>query len=340
MECDMESGSTTAEALTSCPKKDQIQSAVGPESTGSGDFAQPALVVGSVDPISSIEHVMSVDLTGAEIGVEPELEVIPVAPDDSKPHVGREFESKEAAIEFYNAYAKLCGFSVCLNQVKKSQKLKVMVFRAMSCSKEGKSERKFLENSDRKRAPRPITRIGCPARLEVRREAENRWVVTKFIEKHCHILTDAELDCEMSKFVRQNGLRRLFKRFINAAVKSELTFAFAMERIMRLTEELKEMAKEDALIVGHNHAPIEQVSTDMWQEPMCSSKGVCIDFGSGLALSSTDILFHDLNIMRDNVCCTNKRFKCVKELAISGKVGAGAGTGTGTGVVEGTWMLN
>ncbi|KAL5976244.1 hypothetical protein ACLOJK_020574 [Asimina triloba] len=102
-------------------------------------------------------------------------------------------------------------------------------------------EKNFLENTDCKRAPKPITRYGCPARLEVRREAENKWVVSKFIEKHCHDLMTTWTRCQ--------------------TLKSELTFAFAMERITRLTEELKEMAKEETVVAGHNATPIEQNPT-------------------------------------------------------------------------------
>ncbi|KAL5979553.1 hypothetical protein ACLOJK_019459 [Asimina triloba] len=137
----------------------------------------------------------------------------------------------------------------------------------------------------------------------------------------------------MPKFVRQNELRRLFKRFINAALKSELSFAFAMERITRLTEELKEMAKEETIVAGHNATPIEQVSNNCGQLPVCSD-GVCIDFRSGLTLPSSDFMFPDLNVIRNNACYTSKRFKFSKEIDISGRVGPDSP------FVEGTWMLN
>eukprot|EP00268_Persea_americana_P046126 TRINITY_DN4743_c1_g1_i1.p1 TRINITY_DN4743_c1_g1~~TRINITY_DN4743_c1_g1_i1.p1 ORF type:complete len:403 (+),score=59.28 TRINITY_DN4743_c1_g1_i1:221-1429(+) len=115
-----------------------------------------------------------------------EYEFIPFAPDDLKPYVGMKFTTQEYAIEFYNAYANACGFSIRKNWIRKSQKTGEIIYRVVSCSKEGKRHDKYSKNNDRKRAPKAITRIGCLAMIGIARKSLDCWEIKKFEEKHCH----------------------------------------------------------------------------------------------------------------------------------------------------------
>ncbi|XP_058114045.1 protein FAR1-RELATED SEQUENCE 5-like isoform X2 [Magnolia sinica] len=171
-----------ATELTSSSMENRTQPVQNLECTES---IQSMSIEESVGPVLCVEPITSI--CHSKVG-EPELEFIPTVPDACKPYIGREFTSEEAATEFYHAYAKISGFNVRLNQRDVSKKLKMVVFRSFCCSKEGKRQAKFLENTNRKRAPKPITRVGCPAELAVKRQGENRWVVTKFVEKHSHEL--------------------------------------------------------------------------------------------------------------------------------------------------------
>ncbi|XP_058069586.1 protein FAR1-RELATED SEQUENCE 5-like isoform X2 [Magnolia sinica] len=157
------------------------------------DVRQSVTIVGCINnvwcvqPITAIPPAINCGFDGG--GEEPEMEFIPAAPDDLKPYVGKEFKSEAAATEFYTAYGAACGFSIRRNQIRKSEKTGEVIFRVLSCSREGKRGKKYLENAERKRAPKPITRVGCPATVHIRRKGEDKWVVTKFVEKHCHKLT-------------------------------------------------------------------------------------------------------------------------------------------------------
>ncbi|KAL5706547.1 aspartate transaminase [Ranunculus cassubicifolius] len=115
-----------------------------------------------------------------------------------QPSVGMEFESHHKAFLFYNAYARVLGFVVRKDKTRKSNIDGSLLFRRFCCSKEG-YRRKICEddNKDRKEArggivvqakPRilPVTRVGCNARMEVKKTSDGKWVVQKFIEEHNH----------------------------------------------------------------------------------------------------------------------------------------------------------
>lgn len=136
-----------------------------------------------VEPFATLQSDQDVVIGGQKSG---DYEFIPFAPDDLKPYVGMRFSTQEDAIEFYNAYANACGFSIRKNWIRKSQKTGEIIYRVVSCSKEGKRHEKYSKNMDRKRAPKAITRIGCLAMIGVARRSIDCWEIKKFEEKHCH----------------------------------------------------------------------------------------------------------------------------------------------------------
>ncbi|KAK9129573.1 hypothetical protein Sjap_010060 [Stephania japonica] len=115
-----------------------------------------------------------------------------------KPSVGMEFESHHKAFLFYNAYARVLGFVVRKDKTRKSNIDGSLLFRRFCCSKEGyRRKSSEADDSDRKQVkggmvvkvkPRilPVTRVGCNAKLEVKKTNDGKWVVQKFIEEHNH----------------------------------------------------------------------------------------------------------------------------------------------------------
>lgn len=103
------------------------------------------------------------------------------------PVVGMEFESEEAAMMYYDAYAKRLGFIVRLGNCHRAHDGSV-ISRKFLCNKEGfrvsNKKKKVLEV----RKPREATREGCKAMMMVRKENAGKWVVTKVETSHTHAL--------------------------------------------------------------------------------------------------------------------------------------------------------
>lgn len=98
------------------------------------------------------------------------------------------FESFEAGEEFYRRYADFMGFSVRKNGIKRNRNDKVRLGKWV-CNREGSRNKMHLERKDRKRSPKPITRINCPAKFRLGLDQKtNMWVVREFVAEHTHEL--------------------------------------------------------------------------------------------------------------------------------------------------------
>lgn len=103
------------------------------------------------------------------------------------PCLKMEFETEEAAFDFYNEYGRITGFSVRKSYGTKSRKDGVLISRKFVCNKEGQREK------DKRclvvEQPHRETRTNCQALMYVslNREA-SKWVVVKFEENHNHPL--------------------------------------------------------------------------------------------------------------------------------------------------------
>ncbi|XP_010267252.1 PREDICTED: protein FAR1-RELATED SEQUENCE 5-like isoform X2 [Nelumbo nucifera] len=115
-----------------------------------------------------------------------------------KPYVGMEFDSLDRAFLFYNEYARIVGFSVRKGKTRKSNLDGSFLFRRFCCSKEGHRRNKRGNDTNETRQMKcgalmkvgvhnqPVTRVGCNAKLDVKRKNGGRWVVQKFDEEHNH----------------------------------------------------------------------------------------------------------------------------------------------------------
>ncbi|KAM3731428.1 hypothetical protein ACB098_12G163100 [Castanea mollissima] len=119
---------------------------------------------------------------GRELGIH-EIDI------NVEPYVGMEFESEEAAMMYYDAYAKHLGFIIRVGNCHRSGREGSVISRRFLCNKEG-----FRVNNNKTRntrslevrKPRQITREGCKAMIMVRKEKTGKWVVTKLETKHNH----------------------------------------------------------------------------------------------------------------------------------------------------------
>lgn len=103
-----------------------------------------------------------------------------------EPNVGMEFESEEAAKNFYEKYAKHEGFVVRLDRCHRSEVDNRIISRRFSCNKQGFHVR--VRNKTKPvHKPRTSIREGCEAMMLVKVKC-GKWVVTKFVKEHSHLL--------------------------------------------------------------------------------------------------------------------------------------------------------
>ncbi|ONI21303.1 hypothetical protein PRUPE_2G058900 [Prunus persica] len=103
------------------------------------------------------------NFTGREISIQDD--------GNTKPHVGMEFESEEAAKTLYDAYSRHVGFSTHVGQFSRTKPDGPIVTWDFACSREV-FKRKNVES--------------CNAMLRIERKGANSWVATKFVEDHNH----------------------------------------------------------------------------------------------------------------------------------------------------------
>ncbi|OAY82944.1 Protein FAR1-RELATED SEQUENCE 5 [Ananas comosus] len=124
------------------------------------------------------------------------------------PYLRMEFESDAAARAFYNAYASRLGFGIRVARSRSERRkgVEVLVMKRFVCLKEGHHKKKATDLSARKKRKRLSIRDGCPAMMEVVRRAPDRWVVTKLVLDHTHVVVSPDK-------VREIQLRRLSGKY-------------------------------------------------------------------------------------------------------------------------------
>lgn len=108
---------------------------------------------------------------------------------DGIPKLGMGFDSEDHAYEYYNAYAGRLGFSVRKDYVNRSKIDGAVASRRFTCFREG-FRQKDKRDLNVKRSQKE-TRIGCLAQLVISRQADGKYRVTHFEEKHNHELVAA-----------------------------------------------------------------------------------------------------------------------------------------------------
>jgi hypothetical protein len=113
----------------------------------------------------------------------------PVADSDIiEPFIGMEFNTREEAREFYNAYGRRIGFTVRVHHNRRSRVNNEVIGQDFVCSKEGYRAKKYVHRKDRVLPPPPPTREGCQAMVRMTLQDGGKWVVTKFVKEHRHKL--------------------------------------------------------------------------------------------------------------------------------------------------------
>jgi zinc finger SWIM domain-containing protein 3 len=139
----------------------------------------------------------------------------PPIDDNFKPLVGKSFKSLDDAFNFYKNYARKAGFSVkrgsswvskkknannepslkyfnCVKQGRKYKK-KPAAFSMMPSATEDTSLSSSSNVTEMKktRRQRPSVRTGCSAMVRVKKNKDNLYVVSEFVEVHNHYLVNS-----------------------------------------------------------------------------------------------------------------------------------------------------
>ncbi|XP_034697356.1 protein FAR1-RELATED SEQUENCE 5-like [Vitis riparia] len=102
-----------------------------------------------------------------------------------------QFDCIDEAGTFYNMLAKVAGFSIRKDDLKRDKNGDI-ISRKWVCSREGQRATKFIENDKRQREPRSLSRVGCEAAFRVGlNRKDGKWIVKEFIGDHNHNLVDA-----------------------------------------------------------------------------------------------------------------------------------------------------
>ncbi|KAM3229695.1 hypothetical protein ACQJBY_060494 [Aegilops geniculata] len=119
-----------------------------------------------------------------------EAEILIGHEDDTEltPCEGMEFESEDAARDFYSLYARDAGFRIRISRYTRSRRDNSIISRRIVCSKEGFHETRNCEglHPDKKRQERTGTRVGCKAMIMIKKIDPGKWIVTKFVKTHNH----------------------------------------------------------------------------------------------------------------------------------------------------------
>lgn len=113
--------------------------------------------------------------------------IITVTNPNLEPRGDMEFDTHEAAYEFYKEYAKSAGFGTAKLSSRRSRASKEFIDAKFSCIRYGNKQQ-----SDDAINPRPSPKIGCKASMHVKRRPDGKWYVHSFEKEHNHELLPAQ----------------------------------------------------------------------------------------------------------------------------------------------------
>ncbi|KAM7270054.1 hypothetical protein ACFE04_029268 [Oxalis oulophora] len=156
-----------------------------------------------------------------------------------EPRVGMEFESEEAARNFYVEYARGIGFSVRVMQRRRSGIDGRTLARRLGCNKQGFSPNpKGAVGSEKKQ--RLSAREGCNATILIKMDKSEKWVVTRFVKDHNHPLVIINNECntmgDKDKKIEELTKELEHQEQLYAACREKL-FTF-IDSVEDITEEL------------------------------------------------------------------------------------------------------
>lgn len=141
------------------------------------------------DNLTDPPMTLALDALGDELNASIPAPLILIDRNDiGEPAIGMEFDSDEAAKEYYIAYANHVGFGVRMNKSRRSRKDDTVIMRRFVCTREGFHSKRVIYDDGKKKRKRGTTREGCMAMIEVIRKDHGKWLVTKLETEHTHMV--------------------------------------------------------------------------------------------------------------------------------------------------------
>ncbi|KAK9698629.1 hypothetical protein RND81_08G119100 [Saponaria officinalis] len=154
-------------------------------------------------------------------------EFIPLCNEEIKPKLHQVFQTLKEAEDFYENYAKVCGFEPRLSTTKLPTRGAPGEYklRNVLCNRTGFRELPKEKNvtgegsSMSQTRTRMITRVGCPTRIQFTRQENKTYKVNKFHEGHNHITTSPN----SMMFLKGNkNMTSVQKNFVAKAARLKL----------------------------------------------------------------------------------------------------------------------
>ncbi|KAK9071755.1 hypothetical protein SSX86_008184 [Deinandra increscens subsp. villosa] len=191
-----------------------------------------------------VHKAVGIEVTSPNSGVK---YYIPDVPLKNKPYEGTLFVTLDHALNYYQYYARISGFSV-RKSTERYDRFGVSTQKQFVCSQEGfnkKNKVDTLNDTAKQKASRISVskRVGCKAEMCVVFEC-NLWHVKKFVEKHNHPFVD---DQDMHFLVSSRKLTHLHKHIINSMSRMNVGPVRAFNMMREIYEGFEEVgaSRED-----------------------------------------------------------------------------------------------
>ncbi|XP_049933646.1 protein FAR1-RELATED SEQUENCE 5-like [Nymphaea colorata] len=139
-------------------------------------------------------------------------ELVPNVSSEFVPYVGMEFDSDAKAYDFYNTYARLGGFDICIRDCKR--KRGVMHWKQFCCKKNG-----FKKQKNNERKEYASTKCGCKAWMSIELVNKTKWRVRNIQYVHNHYLHSPS---KMNFHKTTKNMNTLQKKMVDTETESGL----------------------------------------------------------------------------------------------------------------------
>ncbi|XP_011624317.1 protein FAR1-RELATED SEQUENCE 5-like [Amborella trichopoda] len=138
------------------------------------------------------------------------------------------FTNEDEAYDYYNKYVKLVEFGI--RKERTIWKHGGRISRILEYCRQGFRSEMY----DGSENARPHTKYGCQAKICIKKNENNRWVIAKVVKEHNHILTTPNI----TRFIRShrkipNTVKRVIDTMESSMAKSRVMMNYLVEEVGR-----------------------------------------------------------------------------------------------------------
>ncbi|XP_020517877.1 protein FAR1-RELATED SEQUENCE 5-like [Amborella trichopoda] len=141
-----------------------------------------------------------------------------------EPAIGMTFTDEDEAYNYYKKYAKLVGFGIRKGRTIWNHGGRIS--RILEFYRQGFRSEMY----DGSENAHPHKKCGCHAKIRIKKNENNRWVIAKDVKEHHHILTTAN----MTRFIRShrkipNTVKRVIDTMESSMAKFRVMIVYLIE---------------------------------------------------------------------------------------------------------------